>query len=132
MDRRRVERPNRVQRQRDLDCPALSVGICEPGATDTLKNKIAFINAEYSLEYLGKLPAKTGFGYWIGNEHFASLREIQLRLFPPDLAFSTHLEWYAPYFISHAKRLAGWPRVIPSMETAEKADPILGWLFKVG
>jgi len=109
----------------DLDCPGWRPGF-EPGAPE-LKNKIAFINAEFSPEYLRKLPTKAGFGYWTEMSTSLHTEKYDCGYFADA---PQPIDWYGPYFILMRKAI-GWMAEGHSVkETAEKADQFWAGFLK--
>ena len=84
-----------------------------------LKGKIAFINSEFSHNYLKTLPVRAGFGYWTEMS-----TEMHDKKYNCDYFYDAvqPIDWYAPYFIL-MQRVIGWmAEGYTVQETAQRAN----------
>ncbi|MDD5729059.1 MAG: transglutaminase domain-containing protein [Victivallales bacterium] len=103
--------------QEMIDCPKWRPGF-DKNALE-LKGKIAFINSEFSLDYLKTLPVRAGFGYWTEMSTVSHVEKYNCDYFSDVVQ---PIDWYAPYFIL-IQRVIGWmAEGCTVQETAQKAD----------
>ncbi|MBU0715370.1 MAG: transglutaminase domain-containing protein [Verrucomicrobia bacterium] len=115
--------------QEMMDCPKWRPGFDRDAPE--LKGKVAFINSEFSHDYLKTLPVGSGFGYW--TEMSAELHDMKYNCdYFTDVA--QPIDWYAPYFIL-MQRVIGWiAEGYTVQETSQKANQFwsgfLDWVNK--
>jgi len=94
-----------------------------------LKGKIAFINSEFSSDYLKTLPVRAGFGYWTEMSTETHDKKYNCDYFSDVVQ---PIDWYAPYFIL-MQHVIGWmAEGYTVQETTQKANQFwtgfLGWV----
>lgn len=109
----------------DPDCKRWRPGF-EPGAPE-LKDKVLFINSEFSTEYMKTLPARASLGYW-------TEMSMQMRKASYECAYFESerqpLDWYAPYFILMRRVIEDLAEGRSAKDAAERADRLWAGFLK--
>lgn len=109
----------------EIDCQKWRPGFGS-GAPE-LKGKIAFINAEFSTEYIKSLPTTAAFGHWTEMSTETHQGRYSCDYFSGK---AESMDWYGPYFILMGRVVQGMAEGQSVKEASQKSDALWAGFLK--